>query len=759
MVTYMEEHTTMKKIALAALACLSLGLVACNEGNASTNTSETQSQSISILTRDTEISIGQTITLTYRADGEVGFSSSDESIATVDDYGQVKGIGEGTVVITAYLVDNPDVKAEITFTVYKPFFLYENGYYNGNFDLTDEREGTVYATGNQVQLLVNELGEEWYFSCHIERTGYVNNDPLGRFGVGSFLVDTLHPIGNNMFWFGFRPTGDGSSGLYTPYYGGWRYEPGMTSAEYGIDTNGFDPSLGFDVTIMRSGLDHYFYFEQGEVKFGYSVAFFDGEETYPGIYSQNQELTITDFEASSDHDVVIDKLNEFQTAESVSINGLDNRLEPGIYDLTATVLPEVTPIKDVAYSLYEPHDGVTCSEDGRLVISDGASGTFRVVATSINNPNAKQTKKFQIIDSLEPSGRYEEELAIGDGAKLEGDNVVFDGTTAYMPVNALPDENVGYTVDLTAASGKGRYGVMLAEKGYFQYDYAEIVVGEDESRILRYGNYDHSYEAEYALPNSAAFDKATELGLYKLGGTVYVTLDGRLFKSFASCTDKAFPVVYSDGVKVSDSGHGLSTGELTSEALDLYGDFFVGGYVGVNDGSYSLSAVDIPGGNMNWPPDNDYLNGLKYKEALKGELDIRFTISDLTPMLSGDSYDSKVLVYLQSESPTCSLQLVIKGGKDNPTYALCPNFDDATWVEYPLEEYGIDFSKAVEVRIVKKVEGLEVYLNGTRVLEDCDGLLNDDYDWSNDTLSTPGIGTFRCGATLSGVEIAAYTGE
>ena len=138
MVTYMEEHNSMKKIALAALACLSLGLAACNEAAASSDTSETPSQSISILTRDTEISIGQTITLTYRADGEVGFSSSDEKIATVDDYGQVKGIGEGSAVITVYLVDDPDVKTEITISVYKPFFLYENGYYNDNSSFTAE---------------------------------------------------------------------------------------------------------------------------------------------------------------------------------------------------------------------------------------------------------------------------------------------------------------------------------------------------------------------------------------------------------------------------------------------------------------------------------------------------------------------------------------------------------------------------------------------------------------------------------------------
>lgn len=50
-------------------------------------------------------------------DKEIGYSSNDSSIATVDQTGLVTGIDEGECIITAYMVDMPDVKDTIAITV------------------------------------------------------------------------------------------------------------------------------------------------------------------------------------------------------------------------------------------------------------------------------------------------------------------------------------------------------------------------------------------------------------------------------------------------------------------------------------------------------------------------------------------------------------------------------------------------------------------------------------------------------------------
>ena len=157
----------MKKISLLVTSlCLSLALCSCGEESSSVPSESTSSESsltenpITIVTRDDELAIGQTIALAYRVEGnlDVVFSSSDPEVATVDDYGQVSGVSEGTVTITIALADNPSVSASIELSVYKPFFLTEQGYINGTVDTRDARDGVVTIGGGQTQLLVTPSG-------------------------------------------------------------------------------------------------------------------------------------------------------------------------------------------------------------------------------------------------------------------------------------------------------------------------------------------------------------------------------------------------------------------------------------------------------------------------------------------------------------------------------------------------------------------------------------------------------------------------
>ncbi len=78
-----------------------------------------------IETKETEITLetGETIQLAVTVkpenatNKELIFSSDDESVATVDEKGNIVAVGEGTAVITVISADNPSVKKEITVTV------------------------------------------------------------------------------------------------------------------------------------------------------------------------------------------------------------------------------------------------------------------------------------------------------------------------------------------------------------------------------------------------------------------------------------------------------------------------------------------------------------------------------------------------------------------------------------------------------------------------------------------------------------------
>ncbi|MBQ3137207.1 MAG: Ig-like domain-containing protein [Clostridia bacterium] len=75
--------------------------------------------------RETELSLqaGETVQLAVTVkpenatNKELIFSSDDESVATVDEKGNIVAAGEGTAVITVISADNPSVKKEITVTV------------------------------------------------------------------------------------------------------------------------------------------------------------------------------------------------------------------------------------------------------------------------------------------------------------------------------------------------------------------------------------------------------------------------------------------------------------------------------------------------------------------------------------------------------------------------------------------------------------------------------------------------------------------
>mgnify|MGYP006990178276 CR=1 FL=1 len=68
--------------------------------------------------------------------------------------------------------------------------------------------------------------------------------------------------------------------------------------------------------IIRFDTEHYFTVTVGNqvAKYVYSCPSLAGTPTYPGVYSQRQRLYVSEFEATSNVDEVIAKLNNFQKA-------------------------------------------------------------------------------------------------------------------------------------------------------------------------------------------------------------------------------------------------------------------------------------------------------------------------------------------------------------------------------------------------------------------------------------------------------------
>lgn len=753
----------MKKCFIVALAVLMLvSCIGCTpEQNSTTIPSTTVGNKNMQLVvhgeKELNLTAGMLYKITVSTKGTeqgVQYSSSDESIVVVDDFGNLDLKKAGTAVITVALKEDPSVQSRITVNVSKTFFFDTVGYKNGDFDLSYEEEGLVQIQGGQTQLLATEGGQYWYFKVNLEHTGkYTNDDAQGRYGVGSFYVNESVPIGEVMAWFGFKPDRIYKR-TFIPYVGGWRVQTSGQDPEIEIgDSMDCSGEKGATFELIRYGTMHYVTItgEDGAVaKYAYDCPALEGKDTYPGVYSQQQIINVWDYEVTADKDLVLEKLNSFQTAEGVQINGIGDTLYAGVsYDLSALVLPSMTFDKSVTYTLSKSLDGVSLN-NGVLTIADNVSGEITLTVTANSNPDVQATKTYRIVTKSASTSDVIDTGAVIGNAQLKDNAFSFDGNgVTYLPLLTKAEKwSVSFKLSTTAASGK--IGLLAADNGYFEY--ADIAVELAQSqRQMSYGILNGSYNSFAYLADGADTENVS-ITITRVGMDYFISVNDCLVKKATLSTEAATltPVLYVQDAAVTVSDITLVTDATAIDKMIADYNLIVGAYVTESNGSYIIAPKDFgSASDINWPPVNDYQNGLKSGESFTGDFEIEFTISDLKPMLKNGQYDSKLLVYLRSETTTASLQFVIKGTAAEPTVAFCPNLNDATWTEYPIE--GINLLEGSHViRVVKKSNLVELYVDGQRVFEGNAGLANNGF-WSNSTVCTPGIGTFLCGITLSDV--------
>lgn len=697
--------------------------------------------------QDQKLNVGDTYKLVYDAKyndknvkDEVLFKSSDDSVVKVDEYGNMEAVGAGEAVVTLSLKQDEKINVKVFCKVSKSFFMSKPGYSNGDVDpTTADLDGWVHIkAGTQTQLLVNECSENWYFKTKIEHTGDTGADSSGRWGIGSFLVDKSHAIGDVMAWFGFQPTNH-SEKKYTPYVGGWKVQTGGMDKEIQITDQPMENADFAVMEIIRYGTEHYCTVTVGTqvAKYVYSCPSLDGVATYPGVYSQKQRLYVSEFEATSNLDEVVAKLNNFQKAESVVINGVSGELEQGeTYNLVATVLPDTTFDKGVKFALKEAVEGVSITENGALTIGAEAAGEVTVVATATSSDanvertytiKAKAQSAHAIIDTNNTVGAIDK-YTLADTA------VTYSAGSGkiYLPMNAAAEKwAVSYETTLSA----GKFGLLSATNG--MCDYVAMEIGANK---IEYGAM--TAEKDDIAVKTAATNTVTFI---RDGSFYYMVVNGRLVDRFYNAMSGATtPVLYTDGAAGTVNNLALVTDAEAVDAIIAQYPHTVGAYVTDNgNGSYTIPNKDFGSANdMNWPPVNNYENGLKFAQTIKGDFTIEFTATGIQ-----SSGDGKILVYLRSESKTASLQFVFKN-----EVKFCPNLNDATWNEYSDDSLNVFQGGTVKIKVVKTATGVELYLNDVRAFEGNSGMNNNGY-WTENTEFTPGIGTFCCGVTISDVSL------
>lgn len=710
------------------------------------------------------LKVGEGMTIVYsvvNSNSKVIFKSENENIVTCNEYGEVKAINTGKTVVTLSLEENPSIKKTINFDITRNFFKTENGFVNGTVDLSKQEDSSVaYIKDGQAQVLADLPGTEWYFKTHIDRTGFTES--IGGWGVGSFLVNDTNRIGDVMFWYCLRRTNDDNHAKL--YYGGWRYDLSVSNSKEELVSNEvIDISKGVDFTIYRKGIKHYLILEykEGEetktIKHTYDVPLFLDQNTYPGVFGQNEKLTISNFEGSNESNVVDEKLESFQLAESISINVIDNRFVKGrTYKLTSTILPSYTINKEVEYSLSENYEGITLTSDGVLTINkDTKVNEITVKAISKSNKNTSDLKTFSLInEDISKDELVNTNLTIGNPTISDG-VIKTSNNDSYIPFNkASKSWYVETDITLNDASVNKEFGILSSSEGYGEYVKYSYKGSFSKNSNLYINELNGDETTIRAGANGSLTSLTNKIGLLRKDNVYYLFSNNKMIKKFESnLNDVSYPVFYSQAQATFSNYSYTSDENKISEILDN-NNFFTGSYVNKVDNKYTLQSMDLGSqADINWPPVNDYLNGIKYKEAINQNFEISFRLSDIKPLVLGNGdIDAKVLVYLKSERVTSSLQFVIKNYYGVRKVKFTANLNDATWTEYELPSNYDLLNNQTDIKIIRTDTEVQLYLNNNRVFEGEKFMKNSNY-WGKKTIATPGIGTFKCGATITNPKV------
>ena len=200
----------------------------------------------------------------------------------------IKALAPGRVRVTIKLKDK-NVTVSVTYTVSKPSFW---GATTGTF-AAGETDAT--ATGGQSTALTRVKGSVWMFSAKLNITDYTSTETVA---VGSFV-----DAGNSALWFGLQNNDGKADGRFSVYIRNFLKGWGQATTDQTV--TGYSRYTGtteIPVVLIRNGTSYYYSIAG---MFGSYVDNTDTSiETYAGVQTQNQAVTVTDFSMETDADLV-----------------------------------------------------------------------------------------------------------------------------------------------------------------------------------------------------------------------------------------------------------------------------------------------------------------------------------------------------------------------------------------------------------------------------------------------------------------------
>lgn len=450
----MKKRLTLAVTLLIAVCCLTLG--ACKVTD-KPNTPDNPSKEYRIVldgeaTRS--LTAGDTDVINWTVmygddavtDQKVEITLSSETVvektAGTATSATIKALAPGRVRVTIKLKDK-NVTVSVTYTVSKPSFW---GATTGTF-ATGETDAT--ATGGQSTALTRVKGSVWMFSAKLNITDYTSTETVA---VGSFV-----DAGNSALWFGLQNNDGKADGRFSVYIRNFLKGWGQATTDQTV--TGYSRYTGtteIPVVLIRNGTSYYYSIAG---MFGSYVDNTDTSiETYAGIQSQNQAVTVTDFLMETDADLVqaaISVVCPEDKVGAVSITVPSNMStqivsgsEGAQFNLTADCYANGEKLADKTVTWNIDTNaliaGSATIENGLLRVTGGTEGVLTITATyeDVSDVISVKVINKELTDENEL-------FTMKGGVRKIGENGI-EFPEEYVGSANIPNTNEGrYTEDYT----------------------------------------------------------------------------------------------------------------------------------------------------------------------------------------------------------------------------------------------------------------------------------------------------------------------
>ncbi len=385
--------------------------------------------------------------------GDTGVISVTESAETLNAF-DVRILGVGS--------------ASVTFTLkgYEVEPLTVNYAINEYFLNQTIRRGSVSEANNEIRTngegqhtgVVKTADTKWVFRTRATVEEYTGGESVG---VGGFLDN-----GDHALWFGLRNE-DGnpdniSSAYIRDFYDGWGNAKFDRVPDY-YDNLSFEETedhknIVLDFEVIRNGVDYYYSIGGRHGKYT-STASSANEASYPGFFSQNKNVTFTNYSVDYSQETVNNAIAASYTSEA--------KIDAGKF-----VSPKTTEIireqsRDFAYAVApsyseeavmlavdEAYEQYVTIDDMKITISgDAPAGTLNL---SLKSASGKILDTIQIPVVEQSSEKSNEQLTVKGGVILNDDGSIF------FPEGKMSTDGVGSREDRYADDID--YGATLNQK-------------------------------------------------------------------------------------------------------------------------------------------------------------------------------------------------------------------------------------------------------------------------------------------------------